>query len=124
MNQSEKELILVKLQEITNIIRRIPTKVEVTLFDNVEASAQEDLKDLKEIIGQPVCRKRIQDGTMTASMIALKLSKELGREVTKENVISLGKQCGAESSYSARQHVSRYTPESVKKIMNIYRCFR
>ena len=123
MNQSEKEMILVKLQEITNIIRRIPTKIEVTLFDNVEASDQEDLKDLKETTEKPV-RKRITDGTMTASMIALKLSKELGREVTKENVISLGKQCGAESSYSARQHVSRYTPESVKKIMNIYRCFR
>jgi hypothetical protein len=126
MNQSEKEMILVKLQELTNIIQGIPCK-EATLFDHEEdnpilqpAKEQETISTEEKPMKT---RVRLNDGTMTAATIAHHLSKELGRTITRESVVRVGKQIKAKSTYCESQHNSRYTPESVSTIMNLYRSF-
>lgn len=90
---------------------------EATLFDQVETSSSE------EKTKQTITRRRITDGTMTAKMISFRMTKETGRQITPDMVVQVGKQIKANPSYSARQHVSRYSPESVKTIMNLFRSF-
>ena len=129
MNQSEKEMILVKLQELTNIIQGIPCK-EATLFDHEEENPilqpVQDVREQETITTEEKPRKtrvRLKDGTMTAATIAHHLSKELGRTITRESVVRVGKQIKAKVTYCERQHISRYTPEAVTTIMNLYRSF-
>ena len=124
MTQREKENILVKLQELTSLIQGIQCK-EATLFDHVE-----DNPIIRPIQAQETAevkprktRARIKDGTMTATSIASHLSKELGRTISRESVIRVGKQIGAKVNYYERQHISRYTPEAVATIMSLYRSF-
>jgi len=124
MTQREKENILVKLQELTSLIQGIQCK-EATLFDHVE-----DNPILRPIQAQETAevkprktRARITDGTMTATSIASHLSKELGRTISRESVIRVGKQINAKVNYYERQHISRYTPEAVATIMSLYRSF-
>jgi hypothetical protein len=124
MTQREKENILVKLQELTSLIQGIQCK-EATLFDYVEDNpilrpiqAQETIE-----VKPRKTRARIKDGTMTASSIARHLSKELGRTISRESVIRVGKQINAKSNYYEGQHISRYTPEAVATIMSLYRSF-
>ena len=124
MTQREKENILVKLQELTSLIQGIQCK-EATLFDHVEDNpilrpiqAQETIE-----VKPRKTRVRIKDGTMTATSIASHLSKELGRTITRESVNMVGKQIGAKTSYCESQHTSRYSPEAVATIMNLYRSF-
>lgn len=94
------------------------TKIqEATLFDQVEASSTDEQPK------QTITRRRITDGTMTAKMISFRMTKETGRQITPDMVVQVGKQIKANPSYSARQHVSRYSPESVKTIMNLFRSF-
>lgn len=125
MTQSEKERLLVKLQELTNIIQGISCK-EATLFDqetpiinnlSMEFIPEEEQPKPKRQ------RKRFNDGTMTASVIARHLSKELGRNITRESVIKVGKQIKAKPTYCASQHVSRYCSNEVNTIMDLYRTF-
>lgn len=70
MNQSEKEMILVKLQELTNIIQGITCKEE-TLFDHEEENPILQPVQEQETIqtGEKPRRTRVRakDGTMTAS---------------------------------------------------------
>lgn len=126
MNQSEKEKILVKLQELTTIIQGIPCK-EATLFDHEEENPiLQPVQEQETITTEEKPRKprvRLKDGTMTAATIAHHLSKELGRTITRESVVRVGKQIKAKVTYCERQHISRYTPESVSTIMNLYRSF-
>lgn len=126
MTQREKENILVKLQELTSLIQGIQCK-EATLFDHVEDNPiLRPIREQETIHTEEKPRKtraRIKDGTMTASSIAHHLSKELGRTISRESVIKVGKQINAKVNYYERQHISRYTPEAVATIMNLYRSF-
>ena len=61
------------------------------------------------------------DGSLTASSIAARLTKELKREIRRENVVKLGKKIGAHPVYCKTQHASRYSAEEVKKIMDLFR---
>lgn len=93
---------------------------EATLFDQVEATSSSSEEKPKT---HTITRRRITDGTMTAKMISFRMTKETGRQITPDMVVKVGKQIKANPSYSARQHVSRYSPESVKTIMNLFRSF-
>ena len=122
-------MILVKLQELTTIIQGIPCK-EATLFDHEEDNPilqpVRDVREQETITTDEKPRKprvRFKDGTMTASTIAHHLSKELGRTITRESVILVGKQINAKPTYCESQHISRYSPEEVSTIMNLYRSF-
>lgn len=124
MTQSEKERLLVKLQELTNIIQGISCK-EATLFDQVTPIINDLSPDfIPEEQPKPKRqRTRFNDGTMTASVIASHLSKELGRMITSESVINVGKKIKAKPTYCASQHVSRYSSNEVNTIMDLYRTF-
>lgn len=123
MTQREKENILVKLQELTSLIQGIQCK-EATLFDHVEDTILRPTQAQETAEAKPrKTRVRITDGTMTATSIASHLSKELGRTITRESVIRVGKQIKAKTSYCESQHTSRYSPEAVSTIMNLYRSF-
>lgn len=125
MNQSEKQIILVKLQELTNFIQGIPAK-EATLFDNVEQQTPAEETGTTDN-DAPVAEKKrrtrvvVKDGTMSAQTIANHLTKELGREIPRESVIQVGRKINAKPIYCERQHNSRYTPEAVSSIMGIFR---
>lgn len=127
MTQSEKERILVKLQELTNIIQGISCNA-ATMFDQVTPTiSTTDIPSLDFIPEeQPKPRRqrtRFNDGTMTASVIASHLSKELGRRITRESVIKVGKQIKAKPTHCASQHVARYSSNEVNNIMDLYRTF-
>ena len=124
-------MFLVKVQEIETKIQELKTWVEgltlkeATLFDHVEDNPI--LVPAESAIPAGAAPKktrvRTKDGTMTASSIAHKLSKEFGKTITRESVIKVGKQINAKPTYCERQHISRYSPESVNMIMNLYRSF-
>lgn len=124
-------MFLVKVQEIETKIQELKTWVEgltikeATLFDHVEENPI--LVPAESAIPADAAprktRQRTKDGTMTASSIAHKLSKEFGKKITRESVIKVGKQINAKPTYCERQHISRYSPESVNMIMNLYRSF-
>lgn len=119
-------MILVKLQELTTIIQGITCK-EATLFDHEEEqeipAASETISNAPAEEKPRKTRVRLKDGTMTAATIAHHLSKELGRTITRESVVRVGKQIKAKVTYCERQHISRYTQEAVTTIMNLYRSF-
>lgn len=119
-------MILVKLQELTTIIQGITCK-EATLFDHEEEqeipAPSETSTDAPAEETPRKTRVRLKDGTMTAATIAHHLSKELGRTITRESVVRVGKQIKAKVTYCERQHISRYTQEAVTTIMNLYRSF-
>ena len=131
MHQSEKEMFLVKVQEIETKIQELKTWVvgltikEATLFDHVEDNPI--LVPAESAIPADAAprktRQMTKDGSMTASSIARKLSKEFGRTISRESVIKVGKQIKAKPTYCERQHISRYSPESANMIMNLYRSF-
>ena len=117
-------MILVKLQELTTIIQGITCK-EATLFDQIPNPVQEALE--QEIIPTEEkprkTRVRLKDGTMTAATIAHALSREFGREITKDSVVRVAKQIKVKPTYCMTQHTSRYSAEAVNTIMNLYRSF-
>ena len=132
MNRKDKELFLAKVQEIETKFRELMTWVEglefpqATLFDHVEDNPvlvpAESAESATPADAAPrKTRARITDGSLTASSIAARLSKELKREIRKENVVKLGKQIGAQPVYRKKQHASRYSAEEVKKIMDLFR---
>lgn len=124
MKQSEKETILVKLQEITNLIQGINCQ-EATLFDQVIPTiSTTDIPVSVTTEEKPrKTRVRLKDGTMTAATIAHALSREFGREITKDSVIRVAKQIKVKPTYCMTQHTSRYSAEAVNTIMNLYRSF-
>lgn len=132
MNRKDKELFLAKVQEIETKFRELMTWVEgldfsqATLFDHVEDNPilvpAESAESAESADPAPrKTRARITDGSLTASSIAARLTKELGREIRRENVAKLGKQIGAHPVYCKTQHASRYSAEEVKKIMDLFR---
>lgn len=134
MNQSEKETFLVRVQEIETKLRELKSWVaaldirEVPLFGHVEDNPilqpETDEEPETTTVAAPIrIRVITDDGTMNASTIARKLSKELGRTIPREVVIKVGKSMGAKPTYYKRQHISRYSPEDVEKIMGIFRNF-
>lgn len=124
MTQSEKERLLVKLQEITNLIQGISCQ-EATLFDQVIPTiSTTDIPVSVTTEEKPrKARVRAKDGTMTAATIAHALSREFGREITKDNVVRVAKQIKVKPTYCMTQHTSRYSAEAVNTIMNLYRSF-
>lgn len=135
MNQSEKETFLVRVQEIETKLRELKSWVaaldikETPLFgymeDNPILQPETDDEPETTTMAAPVMRIRVMtnDGTLNASTIARKLSKELGRTISRDVVIKVGKSMGAKPTYYKRQHISRYSPEDVEKIMGIFRNF-
>ena len=132
MNRKDKELFLAKVQEIETKFRELMTWVEglefpqATLFDHVEDNPvlvpTESAESATSAAASPRrARARVMDGSLTASSIAARLSKELGREIRRENVVKLGKKIGAQPVYCKTQHASRYSAEEVKKIMDLFR---
>lgn len=122
MTQSEKETILVKLQEITSIIQGIPCQ-EANLFDQEFATYIKTQEDIPPQVKPRRTRQRAKDGTMTAATIAHALSKELNRDITKDSVVRVAKHIKVKPTYSHTQHTSRYSAEAVNTIMNLYRSF-
>ena len=132
MNRKDKELFLAKVQEIETKFRELMTWVEglefpqATLFDHVEDNPilvpTESAESATSAAASPRrARARVMDGSLTASSIAARLTKELKREIRRENVAKLGKQIGAHPVYCKSQHASRYSAEEVKKIMDLFR---
>lgn len=124
MNQSEKEMILVKLQELTNIIQGINCQ-EATLFDQVTPTISTTEIPVTDTTEEKPRRTRVRakDGTMTASTMAHALSRELGRTISKDSIVRVAKQIKVKPTYCERQHTSRYSAEAVNTIMNLYRSF-
>lgn len=122
MTQSEKETILVKLQELTTLIQGIPCK-EANLFDQEFATYIKPQEDIPPQVKPRRTRQRAKDGTMTAATIAHALSKELNRDITKDSVVRVAKHIKVKPTYSHTQHTSRYSAEAVNTIMNLYRSF-
>lgn len=141
MNQSEKETILAKFQELVNIrmqeavsalsekmldvvltfkdyVNSIPCK-EATLFEQEEQQIQVTETPAQEKPKRS--RVRFKDGTMTAATIAHALSKELRRTITKESVVRVAKNIKLKPTYCQSQHTSRYPADAVQTIMNLYR---
>lgn len=135
MNQSEREMFLVKVQEIETKLRELKSWVaaldirEVPLFGHVEDNpilqpeTEKPEPETTTVAAPRRTREWVDDGTMNASTIARKLTRQLGRIVTRENVIGVGKSIGAKPTYYKRQHISRYSPEDVEKIMNLFWTF-
>lgn len=125
-------MFLAKIQEIETKFRELMTWVEglefpqATLFDHVEDNPilvpTESAESATSAAASPRrARARVMDGSLTASSIAARLTKELKREIRRENVAKLGKQIGAHPVYCKSQHASRYSAEEVKKIMDLFR---
>ena len=134
MNQNEKETFLVRVQEIETKLRELKSWVaaldirEVPHFGYMEdypilQPETDEEPETKTVAAPRRPRVVTKDGTMNASTIARKLSKELGRTVTRKEVFGVGKSVGAKPTYYRRQHISRYSPEDVEKIMGIFRTF-
>lgn len=134
MNQSEKETFLVRVQEIETKLRELKSWVaaldirEVPLFGHVEDNPilQPETEDEPEPETTTVAAPRrtrvmTDDGTLNASSIARKLSKELGRTISRDVVIKVGKAMKVKPTYYKRQHISRYSPEDVERIMDVFR---
>lgn len=132
MNQSEKETFLVRVQEIETKLRELKSWVaaldirETPLFGYMEDNPilQPEPEPETTTVAVPRrTRERVDDGTLNASSIARKLSKELGRTISRDVVIKVGKSMGAKPTYYKRQHISRYSPEDAARIMGIFRNF-
>jgi hypothetical protein len=132
MNQSEKETFLVRVQEIETKLRELKSWVaaldirEVPLFGHVEDNPilqpeTEEEPKTTTVAAPRRTREWVDDGTLNASSIARKLSKELGTTISRDVVIKVGKAMKVKPTYYKRQHISRYSPEDVKKIMDVFR---
>lgn len=126
MNQSEKETFLVRVQEIETKLRELKSWVaaldirEAPLFGYMEDNPI--LQPETTTVAAPRrTRERVDDGTLNASSIARKLSKELGRTISRDVVIKVGKAMKVKPTYYKRQHISRYSPEDVERIMDVFR---
>lgn len=129
MNRKDKELFLAKIQEIETKFRELMTWVEglefkeATLFDHVEDNpilVPAESAESATPAASPR-RARATDGSLTASSISLRLSKELGMKIPRAKIVKLGKQIGAHPVYCKTQHASRYSAEEVQKIMDLFR---
>lgn len=123
-------------KEVKSMMSSLPEK-EASLFDEIPGIPVEiDKVDLfnelgiKEVAIQkaepaqaPKKRTVHRDGTMTASAMAHHISKKTGTKVTKEQVVEVGRRCGAKAYYNEVQHASRYTPESVAMISQMFSTF-
>ena len=132
MNQSEKETFLVRVQEIETKLRELKSWVaaldirEVPLFGHVEDNPilqpeTEQEPETTTVAAPMRIRVMTDDGTLNASSIARKLSKELGMTIPREVVIKVGKAMKVKPTYYKRQHISRYSPEDVERIMDVFR---
>ena len=132
MNQSEKETFLVRVQEIETKLRELKSWVaaldirEVPLFGHVEDNPilqpeTEQEPETTTVAAPMRIRVMTDDGTLNASSIARKLSKELGRTIPRDVVIKVGKAMKVKPAYCKRQHISRYSPEDVERIMDVFR---
>ena len=132
MNQSEKETFLVRVQEIETKLRELKSWVaaldirEVPLFGHVEDNPilqpeTEQEPETTTVAAPMRIRVMTDDGTLNASSIARKLSKELGMTIPREVVIKVGKAMKVKPTYHKRQHISRYSPEDVERIMDVFR---
>lgn len=123
--ESAKEKIVAMIHEINTKMRELVSyvsslafdKVDGTIFDKVDGNAE---KPAGSNAGKRV-RTRINDGSMSASMIAARISREIGLDIQKDSVVYVGKIVGARPVYYERQHASRYSPDESEKIMNIFR---
>ena len=133
MTSKEFENILDKIREIQtrvqvleSLVKRV-TCQEATLFDNVEDLSAENAKpapvETAEIAEDKpkTIRRTFKDGTMTASSIAFRLSKETGKSITKESVTKIAESINALSVYDKTSHTRRYSPESVDMIFSVFR---
>lgn len=124
-------MFLAKIQEIETKFRELMTWVEglefpqATLFDHVEDNPvlvpTESAESATPAASPRRARARATDGSLTASSIASRLTKEQGREIRRENVVKIGKQIGAQPVYCKTQHASRYSADEVQKIMDLFR---
>ena len=130
MNQSEKETFLVRVQEIETKLRELKSWVaaldirEAPLFGYMEDNPilqPESEPETTTVAAPRRTREWVDDGTLNASSIARKLSKELGTTISRDVVIKVGKAMKVKPTYYKRQHISRYSPEDVKKIMDVFR---
>ena len=142
---NEKNLIVVKVQqmmdmgqklidlgkEVKSMMSNLPEK-EASLFDEipgipVEIDNVDFFNEIEAKQAEPAQapKKRTvhRDGTMTASAMAHHISKKTGTKVTKEQVVEVGRRCGAKAYYNEVQHASRYTPESVAMISQMFSTF-
>ena len=125
-------MFLVKVQEIETKLREIKSWVaaldirEVPIFGHVEDNPilqpeTEQEPETTTVAAPMRIRVMTDDGTMNASTIARKLSKELGKVITRDVVIKVGKAMKVKPTYYKRQHISRYSPEDVERIMDVFR---
>lgn len=133
MTSKEFENILDKIREIQTRVQELETLVkrvtcqEATLFDNVEDLSAENAQsapiETAEIVEDKpkTIRRTFKDGTMAASSIAFRLSKETGKRITKESVSEMAKSINALSVYDKVSHTRRYSPESVDMIFSVFR---
>ena len=132
MNQSEKETFLVRVQEIETKLRELKSWVaaldirKVPIFGHVEDNPilqpeTEQEPETTTVAAPMRIRVMTDDGTLNASSIARKLSKELGRTIPRDVVIKVGKAMKVKPTYYKRQHISRYSPEDVERIMDVFR---
>lgn len=131
MNQSEKETFLVRVQEIETKLRELKSWLaalgirEAPLFgymeDNPILQPETEPAETMTVAAPRRTRVMTDDGTLNASSIARKLSKELGRTIPRDVVIKVGKAMKVKPTYYKRQHISRYSPEDVERIMDVFR---
>lgn len=116
-------MILAKLQELVELAKGIAVQEEATLFNQVDENPilQPTSFTPTTVKDEKVTRRRIKDGSMTASMLSSRLTKELGRPVSRSQITKVAKSCNAEAYYNESQHESRYTPESVTMIITLFR---
>ena len=95
----------------------MPVEIDnVDIFNEIEAKKAQPAQ-------APRKRTVHKDGSMTASSMAHHISKKTGTKVTKEQVVEVGRRCGAKAYYNEVQHASRYTPESVARISQLFSTF-
>lgn len=125
MTSREKQMILAKLQELVELAKGIAVQEEATLFSQVDENPilqpTSFTPTAVHVKDEKVTRRRIKDGSMTASMLSSRLSKEFGRPVSRSQITKVAKSCNAEAYYNESQHESRYTPESVTMIIALFR---
>lgn len=125
-------MFLVKVQEIETKLRELKSWVaaldirEVPIFGHVEDNPilqpeTEQEPETTTVAAPMRIRVMTDDGTLNASSIARKLSKELGRTIPRDVVIKVGKAMKVKPTYYKRQHISRYSPEDVERIMDVFR---
>lgn len=130
----QKETILAKLQELSAFIEgiaavtgeRLPLSKEPSLFDGLLEPVETSEAPAEEVTAEAnkVPRTRYTDGSANAQTIARHLSKELGRDVTRDQVVLAAKHIkGIKSRYAPSERNYRYDPESQEMIRAFIRKF-